>query len=93
MLHFESEGRCDEQTIVLFLQDQGICQATKAPVLDEELLRTGKDLAEGNGDSLGGNVWKKRLNKNMNCSIVVEKVGDHWFLVYLYVKNDREKID
>lgn len=54
--------------------------AAKAQILDEELLRAGKDLAEGKGGNLGGNVWKKRLNKNMHRSIVVEKVGDHWFL-------------
>lgn len=67
--------------------------AAKAQILDEELLRAGKHLAEGKGDNLGGNVWKKRLNKNMHRSIVVEKVGDHWFFVYLYAKNDRENID
>ena len=67
--------------------------ATKAHILDEELFRAGKDLAEGKGDNLGGNVWKKRLNKNMHRSIVVEKVGDNWFFVYLYAKNDRENID
>ncbi len=29
----------------------------------------------------------------MHRSIVVEKVGDDWFFVYLYAKNDRENID
>lgn len=68
-------------------------QAAKAQIVDEELLRAGRDLAMGKGDSLGGNVWKKRLNKNMHRSIVVERVGDYWFFVYLYAKNDRENID
>lgn len=42
---------------------------------------------------LGGNVWKKRLDKNTKRGIVVKKVGDFWVFVYLFAKSERENID
>lgn len=67
--------------------------ATKAQILDVELLRVGADLALGKGDNLGGNVWKKRLNKNMHRSVVIRKAVGWWFFFYLYAKNARDNID
>lgn len=67
--------------------------AAKARISDLELYRAGSDLIQGKGINLGGGVWKKRLNKNMHRSIVVEQVADCWFFVYLYAKSDRENID
>lgn len=67
--------------------------AVKARISDRELFRAGTDLTQGKGANLGGGVWKKRLNKNMHRSIVVEQVEDWWFFVYLYAKSDRENID
>lgn len=60
--------------------------AAKAQVTDEELLRAGIELTHGRGDDLGGNVWKKRLHKNMFRSIVVGQINECWFFVYLYAQ-------
>lgn len=67
-------------------------QAKKAEISDGELWGAAAALAKGQGDNLGGNVWKKRLNRNMHRSIVVEKVGDSWVFVFLFAKKDRENI-
>ena len=66
--------------------------AAESRIEDVELLRSGSDLTQGKGISLGDGVWKKRLNKNMHRSIVIEKAADWWFFIYLYAKNDRENI-
>jgi hypothetical protein len=50
-------------------------------------------LDAGQGDDHGGNVWKKRLDKNTKRGIVVNKIGDFWVFVYLFAKSDRENID
>lgn len=47
----------------------------------------------GLGDDLGGNVWKKRLDRNTKRGIVVNKVGEFWLFVYLFAKSDRANID
>lgn len=67
--------------------------ATKARINDQALWKAAIDLADGKGDNLGGNVWKKRLNHNMHRSIVVERVGRSWFFVFLFAKKDRVNID
>lgn len=67
--------------------------AARAEISDEVLLKAAADLLEGKGDNLGGNVWKKRLNKNMHRSIVVEKAGDWWIFVFMYAKKDRDNLD
>lgn len=46
----------------------------------------------GQGDSLGGGVWKKRLDKNRKRAIVLTKVDRFWVYVYLFAKKDRENI-
>ncbi len=42
---------------------------------------------------LGGNVWKKRLNKNRHRSIAIESPERFWVLVYLFAKKDRNNIE
>lgn len=37
-------------------------------------------------------MWKKRLDKNRQRSIVLAKAGDFWIFVYLFAKKDRENI-
>ena len=66
--------------------------ARKAGISDDELWDAAESLSQGQGDNLGGNVWKKRLNRNEHRSIVVEKVSDSWFFVYLFAKQDRANI-
>ena len=65
----------------------------KVGISDKELCAAVAELAKGLGDSLGGNVWKKRLNNNMHRAIVVAKPGRFWLFVYLFAKQDRDNID
>jgi hypothetical protein len=59
---------------------------------DDELCKAGAELEKGQGDALGGGVWKKRLDKNRYRSIVVTKAGTYWIFVVLFAKNDRANI-
>ncbi|BBU32429.1 addiction module toxin RelE (plasmid) [Burkholderia sp. THE68] len=68
-------------------------KAKAAGIADAELCKTARELIAGQGDDLGGNVWKKRLDRNTKRGIVVTKVGDFWVFVYLFAKSDRENID
>ncbi|NVE00531.1 type II toxin-antitoxin system RelE/ParE family toxin [Massilia sp. BJB1822] len=43
--------------------------------------------------SLGGGVYKKRLNDNMDRSIILAHGGQNWFYVYLFQKSDKESLD
>lgn len=67
--------------------------ARSAGITDTDLCRAAKQLADGQGDDLGGNVWKKRLDKNTKRGIVVNKVGEFWVFVFLFAKNNIENID
>jgi len=60
---------------------------------DEELCRAAKALMAGQGDDLGGNVWKKRLDRNQKRGIVLNRIGNFWIFVFLFAKKDRENID
>jgi hypothetical protein len=68
-------------------------KARAAGISDTSLCKAAKELDGGQGDDLGGNVWKKRLDKNTKRGIVVNKIGDFWVFVYLFAKSDRENID
>ena len=67
--------------------------AKAAGISDIDLCRAAKQLMQGMGDDLGGNVWKKRLDQNRRRGIVVNKVGHSWFFVFLFAKSDRDNID
>lgn len=67
-------------------------QADDAGIDDSELCDSATELRKGQGDSLGGGVWKKRLDKNRQRAIVLTKVGGFWVYVYLFAKKDRENI-
>lgn len=62
--------------------------AKSAGITDTELCKAATQLTGGQGDDLGGNVWKKRLDKNTKRSIVVNKVGEFWIFVFLFAKSD-----
>lgn len=47
----------------------------------------------GHADDLGGGVFKKRLNDNMDRSIVLAKGGRIWVYEYLFAKKDRDNIE
>lgn len=67
--------------------------ARKTHIGDTELCRAAADLNIRQGNDLGGNVWKKRLNRNMHRAIVLLSPRRFWLFVYLYAKKDREDID
>jgi hypothetical protein len=67
--------------------------AKTAGITDKELCEAAAELTNGQGDDLGGNVWKKRLDKNRQRGIVVNKVGERWVFVFLFSKADRENIE
>lgn len=67
--------------------------AKVAGITDVELCRAARQLMQGMGDDLGGNVWKKRLDQNRRRGIVVNKIGHFWFFVFLFAKSDRENIN
>ncbi|GAB7540760.1 type II toxin-antitoxin system RelE/ParE family toxin [Cupriavidus sp. 8B] len=66
--------------------------AGKAGIDDAELCGTAQGLQQGQGDDLGGGVWKARLNKNRHRTIVLHKVEKRWIFTYLFAKKDRENI-
>ena len=43
-------------------------------------------------DSLGGGVFKKRLNRNMHRAIILTRGGRYWVYEYLFAKKDRDNI-
>ena len=67
-------------------------QAKDAGISDSELCDATTELQKGQGDPLGGGVWKKRLDKNRQRAIVLTKVDGFWVYVYLFAKKDRENI-
>lgn len=67
-------------------------QAKDARIGDSELSQAMAELQKGQGDPLGGGVWKKRLDKNRQRAIVLARVDRLWVYVYLFAKKDRENI-
>lgn len=47
---------------------------------------------KGQADDLGGGVFKKRLDKNRQRSIILAKLGNYWLYQYLFAKSDRANI-
>jgi hypothetical protein len=68
-------------------------KAHAAGISEADLCPAAKQLDAGQGDDLGGNVWKKRFDKNTKRGIVVNKIGDFWLFIYLFAKSNRENID
>ena len=67
--------------------------ARKALIKDYELFEAIAEVMKGQGDDLGGGVFKKRLNNNMHRSIIVARGRTYWVYTYLFAKKDRENID
>jgi hypothetical protein len=66
--------------------------AEKAGITDQELCKAARALDLGQGDNLGGGVWKKWLRLNNYRSIVLHKVGTWWVFQYLFAKNVEDNI-
>ena len=46
----------------------------------------------GQGDDLGGSVFKERLKKNQYRSIILARAGHYWVYEYLFAKQNRANI-
>ena len=46
----------------------------------------------GQGDDLGGGVFKERLRKNQYRSIVLARTDHYWVYEYLFAKQNRANI-
>jgi hypothetical protein len=67
--------------------------AKKARISDADLCAAIRQVMAGQADDLGGGVFKKRLNDNMHCSIILAKGGRYWVYEYLFAKKDRDNIE
>jgi hypothetical protein len=66
--------------------------AKKAGIADSDLCEAIAQIEIGQGDDLGGGVWKKRLLKNRWRGIVLVQGRYGWLFAYLFAKADRENI-
>lgn len=66
--------------------------ARKSLISDAELCDAMEQVRKGQADDLGGGVFKKRLDKNRQRSIVVAKGRRFWVYAYLFAKKDRDNI-
>ena len=57
-----------------------------------ELCKAVAELDQGQGDNLGGHVWKKRLNKNLSRSIVLTKPAAFWVFIHIFEKQDQDNL-
>jgi hypothetical protein len=62
--------------------------AKKAKIKDRLLCDAVGQVMMGQGDELGGGVFKKRLNDNLHRSIILAKGGKYWIFEFLYAKKD-----
>ncbi|WP_460140789.1 type II toxin-antitoxin system RelE/ParE family toxin [Pseudomonas sp. S2_E01] len=76
----------------LFKTKRFAVQAGKAWIGDDELRDAFAQMLRGQAESLGGGVWKKRLNANRHRSIVVAKGERYWEYQFLYAKKDQSNI-
>jgi hypothetical protein len=60
--------------------------AKKAKIKDRVLYDAIGLVMAGQGDDLGGGVFKKRLNDNLHRSIILAKGGKYWIFEFLYAK-------
>jgi hypothetical protein len=67
--------------------------ARKALISDAELCQAIAEVRLGQADDLGGGVFKKRLDKNRQRSIILAKGGRYWVYEYLFAKKDTANID
>ncbi len=56
--------------------------AQAAGISDAEPHKAARQLMQGLGDDLGGNVWKKRLDQNRKRGIVLNRAGRCCFLSF-----------
>ena len=67
-------------------------EARKIKIKDSALCDAIAQVMLGQGDDLGGGVFKKRLNDNLHRSIILTKGAKYWIFEYLFAKKDRDNI-
>ena len=67
--------------------------ARKAAIDDAELCSAIRQVMRGQAVSLGGGVYKKRLNSNRYRSIILARTARYWIYEYLFSKTSRDNID
>jgi hypothetical protein len=79
-------------SVRLFKTKRFAVLAGKAWIGDDELREAFTETLNGQGDNLGGGVWKKRLNANRHRSIILAKGSRFWVYQFLYAKKDQSNI-
>ena len=64
-------------------------QANKAGIADTLLCKAVDQILRGQADSLGGGVYKKRLNANQHRAIILSKL-DQWVVFEFFVCQKRQ---
>jgi hypothetical protein len=82
-----------EKTTRTFKTAWFVKAARNALIDDAELCRAIADVRKGQADDLGGDMFKKRLDKNGSRGIILAKGRAHWVYEYLFKKRDRDNID
>ncbi len=78
-----------DMLVRIFKSKQFARLAIKAKIGDSELCDVFAQLLKGTSvENLGGNVYKKRLHKNLYRAIILTNAGEFWFFVHLYAKKD-----
>ena len=68
-------------------------EARATGITDAELCQAITEVWAGKADDLGSGVWKKRLNKNSDRSIILVKGKRYWIYTYLFSKSNQPNID
>jgi len=66
--------------------------ARKALIADKALCDAIEQVRKGQCDDFGGGVFKKRLDKNRQRSIILAKGKRYWVYTYLFARKDRDNI-
>jgi hypothetical protein len=66
--------------------------ARNALISDDELCVAVAEVAKGQGNDLGGGVWKKRLGDNRHRSIILTKNSQFWVYEFLFAKADSDNV-
>lgn len=75
------------------LKTKWFTKAAKAALIpDDELCTAVAEVAKGQGNDLGGGVWKKRLSDNRNRSIILTGNSRFWVYEFLFAKADSDNI-
>lgn len=66
--------------------------ARRRGIPDDELCKAIHEVMLGQGDDLGGGIWKKRLGQNRHRSIILAKGGMRWIYEFVFSKQDQANI-